>query len=77
MLEQRVCTVALRDTVPMETSTSITAFYRTALPETVSAELHKVASFNDVNPKHTPGAPDTQSRSGEQATRRQAKRRIG
>ena len=54
MLEQRVCTLALRDTVPPETSTSISAFYRTALPETVSAELHKVASFNDLNPKHSP-----------------------
>jgi hypothetical protein len=54
-LEQTVCTIALTDTPPKYTSTDISGFYKTAQPESVSAELKKVASFSTFHPKSNLG----------------------
>jgi len=53
-LEQRVCTIALTGTVPKQASTRIFGLYKTAQPESISAELYKVASFNELHPKQNP-----------------------
>lgn len=54
-LEQTVCTIALTDTPPKFTSTDIFGFYKTEQPESVSAELKKVASFSTFHPKSNRG----------------------
>ena len=56
-LEQAVCTSALTGTLPNSTSTGIYGFYKTAQPESISAELNKVALFNAVHPKSNLGFP--------------------
>jgi hypothetical protein len=53
-LEQRVCTIALTGTLPKQASIGVFGFYKTAQPDAISAELYKVASFNDLHPKYNP-----------------------
>jgi len=53
-LEQKVCTIAVTDTLPQHSSTNVFAFYKTTQPEVMTPELHKVASFNQLHPKYNP-----------------------
>lgn len=53
-LEQKVCTIALTGKPPKHMSTNTSGFYRTANPDSVTPELSKVASFNNLQPKNNP-----------------------
>jgi hypothetical protein len=54
-LEQTVCTIAVTSALPKFASANTFAFYKTAAPESISAELNKVALFNHLHPKNNPG----------------------
>ena len=54
-LEQTVCTIALTGTTTKNTSTDISGFYKTEHPESISAELKKVASWSTFHPKSNRG----------------------
>jgi hypothetical protein len=53
-LEQEVCTAALTGTIPKYASSNTYALYKTMEPDSVSVELHRVASFNQLHPKANP-----------------------
>jgi hypothetical protein len=53
-LEQKVCTFVLSGSLPKLRLSNTSALYITPNPETVSAELKHVASFNDLRPKYNP-----------------------
>jgi hypothetical protein len=54
-LEQGVCTIAQSGTPIKYNSTNMQAFYNTAEPQSISAELNKVALFNQLHPKNNFG----------------------
>jgi hypothetical protein len=53
-LEQQVCTIAVSGKAPKYASTNTAAFYKIANPQSITPELNRVASFDQLHRKHNP-----------------------